>query len=336
MTSSNHIIQIYPNHIIQVNSYSKIKIDYYTVYDNEYHIIFLIQNNFISMSKANKIIIKIPKHKLQTMKKQERQKNDENHSSSSSSISISTTQALTISKTDQDLYLKDFATMKTTMQMLLNRVSSLEDELKEVKKHVYTRKKKIPFMEWLRENIHPQKQFKNWVLDTNLTEKDMLYVCENGIINGLLMVLRKVFPLDTLDEHPIRAFKQKQGVFFVYMKSQNKEQTEKEQDKSPTQEQKQITNIENMSWKQASLEDDIAWMLDILCMDLQRLYLSWREKHVDAILNGDKYYETKDMDYRLVLTSRPPKAILAEKIRPKLFNYLQYNLKEIVKMEFTY
>lgn len=220
---------------------------------------------------------------------------------------------VTLSKTDYDMYVNDMYSMKQTITVLLEKVNNLEDELREMKTIVQKKKQKIPLFDWLRENVNPPNTFKKWVLDIKLTESDMLYVCENNIMIGLNTILRKIFPLDNLDIHPIRAFKQKRSVFYIY--AQNEEG--------------------NNEWKQMKIQE-LAWLIDIICMDLQQLYLDWREKNIKQIMSGDMYYENKDADYRMKLTSRPSNLILSEKIRPKLYNYLQYNLKDIIQLEFVF
>jgi len=213
-----------------------------------------------------------------------------------------------ISSMDIEAYTSNMTFMKNTIALLVNKVEKLENELSEVKKRVFVQRKKIPVLGWLQENAKPSNSFVGWINEFDINEKDMIYMCEHKPVKGLINIFMRMFPLDTMNSHPIRTFNQKKNVFYIYRKDK--------------------------VWVTLS-QELFERTIHTICIYVQGKYIEWCDTHAEAIKNDPEMYET-NQKYLENLMHRPSNSVLVEKIKGRLYEYLKYSLREIIKYEFDF
>lgn len=207
---------------------------------------------------------------------------------------------------------KDKATIKqlySVIKTLLSRVETLEDKYKNLHKYVENVKKKINIIDWLTENRTPNIEFHNWISSIILTKEHMNIVIKHDYLNGVGYILQQFLPLEHVDKLPICCFQQKKHVFFVY---------------------------QNKKWEQIN-DEQMLLILQHIDRNLVRLFQVWREEHQYKIETDHSFYMNVMMNnFNKIIGQKYTRERQISAIKTSIYQYLKYNLKNIIQYEFTF
>jgi hypothetical protein len=99
------------------------------------------------------------------------------------------------------------------IQELVNKQDKMEQELKNLRKYTDKVKRKVDVVEWLNSNSCPS-EFNSFRDLIKINRKELQYIFENGIINGIFNILQNNLPVET--DNPIKAFNHKVGTLYVF------------------------------------------------------------------------------------------------------------------------
>ncbi len=71
-----------------------------------------------------------------------------------------------------------------------NRLIKLEKELNKLKKYDYYQKKKISVIDYLNSKYKPNYSYEEWEKNITITQDDLNYIFEHGIIKGTVLLLK--------------------------------------------------------------------------------------------------------------------------------------------------
>jgi len=90
----------------------------------------------------------------------------------------------------------------------------LEEKVIKLTKHIDI-KKRVPIKEWLETNYKKVITFESFMLNKTITVEDYNYLCKNGYVEGMIMILKNLFPQSLCSQLPIKAFNQKDNTLFI-------------------------------------------------------------------------------------------------------------------------
>ena len=92
---------------------------------------------------------------------------------------------------------------------------ALEEKVEELSKYVTIKKKCLDIKEWLNQNYSDVQSFDSFMSKKTINGSDYKYVCKYDYLEGISMILKRMFPLESESSLPLRAFVQKDNTFFV-------------------------------------------------------------------------------------------------------------------------
>ncbi len=98
------------------------------------------------------------------------------------------------------------------IQELVKKQNKMEEEIKSLRKYSLKGPPKVDIDRWL-EDFKPS-DFNTWTDCIKINEKELNYIFENGILNGIFNILKNNLPLEF--DNPIKAFEHKAGSLFVF------------------------------------------------------------------------------------------------------------------------
>jgi hypothetical protein len=195
------------------------------------------------------------------------------------------------------------------IQTLVEKCNRLENEVAICKKYIKQTKKKISIIDWLNQHYVLQTNYDEWKQTININSENIKYIFQYGYIDGVLMILQNLLPIDKVDEHVIKCFDQKQGIFFYY---------------------------NNGTW---SLMNNQVFqqLLVYINIELTREFdEGWVEPNKEKIftekLYSDMYYNYE----KKIQGDNKTNEQLIRGIKSRLYTYLKCNLKNIIEYEFTF
>lgn len=201
------------------------------------------------------------------------------------------------------------AVMFQMIQTLVEKCNKLENEVETCKKYINQTKKKISILEWLNSHYSLETNYSEWKQKIKINGDNMKYIFTYGYIDGVLMILQNMLPLDKVDEHVIKCFDQKQGIFFYYNQG-----TWNVMDNKIFQTLLVYINIE------LTREFDEGWVEPN------------KEKILTEKIYNDMYYKYE----KRIQGDNKTNEQLIRGIKSKLYQYLKCNLKNIIEYEFTF
>lgn len=186
-------------------------------------------------------------------------------------------------------------------ETLEKRVQTLEGQNRRIQKH-------IRIEEWLDANVKPEKHFLEWVASFEVSRTQTEYVFENDFILGTLHTLQSMFPIETREQHPIRCFQHKQGVFYIY--------------------------DEDASWK--VMQQHTFEKMFMLCIQkFLKWFYVWKDENIEKIENDEEYHDKYVLYMRRVMGTTKKDELNHRLVRTKLFHYLKSSIKQLIEYEYT-
>ena len=116
---------------------------------------------------------------------------------------------------ETDAYVPDSRKLYEMILALAVKNKALEERVEELTKCAAVKKKKLHVKEWLDQNYSGTQTFDTFVLSKSITDDDYKDMCKYDYVEGISIILKKMFPLDTGSPLPIQAFGQKDNTLFV-------------------------------------------------------------------------------------------------------------------------
>ena len=91
----------------------------------------------------------------------------------------------------------------------------LEEKIDAITKCVDVKPKRVHAKEWLNQNYCEVQTFDSFMSKKTITACDYTAVCKYDYIEGIIMILKKMFPIELETSLPLKAFGQKENTLFV-------------------------------------------------------------------------------------------------------------------------
>jgi len=193
------------------------------------------------------------------------------------------------------------------VQVLLKKVTKLENTVAVQKKWICKQKKKLNLMDWLNGNCTPRQDYITWARNVEFTRRDLHLFFDHNFVGGMYRVLEKNLSLNDGHLLPIRAFDQKLNTLFAYSEGQ---------------------------WRQID-QDEFRVVIGTLYNELKRVFHMYRLENA-SMIDNPVTNETYLNNLRKVMGGPYEYDVSISKISCKLYNHLKLNLKKIVEYEFTF
>lgn len=209
---------------------------------------------------------------------------------------------------DDDDVIADIPDSRKLYEMVIAlavKNKALEEKMEELSKYVSVKKKRLNVKEWLDQNCSNIRSFASFMSKKTITTDDYKDVCKYDYLEGIIMILKKMFPLDSDNSIPIRAFDQKDNTLFV-----------KNDDGWNTMSTIELEGIISSIGKQ-----------------LMKMFVVWQEANKHR-LSQDSYTEEYMDTLQKMIGSNFNNDIVVVKIKRSLYKHLKTNLKNVIQNEF--
>lgn len=200
------------------------------------------------------------------------------------------------------------------VQELTLKMIKMEEKMGEMQKWVDKKKKKLNVITWLNSSVVPTIGFLEWVKSTLVVKQEHF---ENLMENSLFHTVQQVFEHNLCEKsdfiYPIRAFSQKQGIFYI---------CEKKEDGSP-------------EWKQLVLTDMVIILKTIQTRMIKEL-AKWKAENQSKFDDNDKISELFNKAVIKLMNISFTQDATMSRIKNGLYNYLKMDLKTMIECEFEF
>ena len=198
--------------------------------------------------------------------------------------------------------------MWLALQTALKKIEKLEKKIESQQRWITRQRKKVCVIDWLNENCKPNIIFTNWYKNLEITSEDLNLIFKHDFIMGINYILQKKLPIKSEKNFPIRSFQQKIGELFTF---------------------------NGESWELLDI-DEFSRMIDFIHKKIHSVFVHWNKLQQKRIDYGNNVDETYYKNISKVMGGRYSREETLRKIKIKIYNYLKFNLKNIVQYEFTF
>ena len=92
---------------------------------------------------------------------------------------------------------------------------ALEEKIDAITKCMDVKKKQVPVKEWLDQKYCGVQTFDSFMSKKTITSCEYAAVCKYDYVEGIIMILKKMFPIELASSLPLKAFDQKENTLFV-------------------------------------------------------------------------------------------------------------------------
>jgi hypothetical protein len=204
------------------------------------------------------------------------------------------------------------------VQELAFKYEKLQGEYDVLSKWVGQKKRLMNVVDWLKMNLKLDITFLDWLSQIKLTHTHLEYVFKFDYIEGINYILQDICSV-TNEQLPIKAFTQKENIFFVYMKNEINE-INAISDKTDKTE-----NNATHHWEQITKEH-FNKLIGIISKGIINLFKDWQDANIDK-MTDDAFSTLYVENLKKVMGGSMPMEIQNNKIRNKFFKYYKVNLK---------
>ena len=197
--------------------------------------------------------------------------------------------------------------LQRSVEQLTKRVEKIEDENIKLKKWISREKKKVSIPQWLLNNWEPRTDYLIWQQNIVLTQKDLENVFKYGFATGAFYIMQRYLPLGLHKSFPIIGFKQRGMVFYIYLENK---------------------------WRPMEKHE-----LEALVRQINsRLFASFTEweNSNPGIMDHEEGRKLWNRNLKKILLLPEKQDGIIKKIRNRLFQYLQMDLKNVTEYEFSF
>jgi len=222
---------------------------------------------------------------------------------------LSDTKKFNLMLKDEEERIPSMEQMFYLLRNLIVKNDKLEHEVEKLKKYANITKKQINALDWLNDNIKVEIPYPVWCKNIELTRKHILNMFKYGYIEGIYQILEGVLPTVNTQQHPIKCFNQKTNIFYIY--------------------------VDDGGWKLMTI-DELNILVNIINGKVFKEFFKWKKENQERIDSDDSMYDEYTYNMRIVLGENKTNDQIIKSLKPKLYNYLKCDLKNIVKYEFTF
>lgn len=190
---------------------------------------------------------------------------------------------------------------------LAEKNQALEAKVEELTKWANIKKKRLHVKEWLDDHYTEVKSFDSVIASANLTDEQYDFVCRYDYIEGIIMIMKDIFPIDDEASLSIKAFDQKDNTFFV-----------KRDDGWAVLSTPELENV-----------------ISSIGKSVMTKFVEWQTKNRHR-LHEDSYTETYTSTLQKVIGGNYTKEQAFTRIRRGLYKHLKMNLKNVLQFEFMF
>lgn len=216
---------------------------------------------------------------------------------------------LTEGKKREDEDHVSFTPNETTIiiKKLLEKINNLENEMKNMKVWIDKQKRKCNIFDWLEKSYKPSSNLNDWVNNFKFNNSHLNLVLKYNYIEGMTLIFQKLFPIEESKDFPIKCFDQKNNIFFKY-----------ENDKWTCLQPKEFDNIVFKIQKA-----------------LIKMLKDWELKN-KHIVNDERKNEIYFQNIKKVMGGNLEELTTRRRLVNGIYEYLKFNLKEIVEYDFVF
>ena len=215
---------------------------------------------------------------------------------------------------DTELFenLPSFQEQYKLIQYLTLQVSKLQKEVDALKDTMLIKKRRL-IIDWLHSpaNYVPTYSFVEWTKLIHVDQDHLQFVFANGLAEGMKQCIHS--HLDRVSNAPVRAFTQKPGTLYLFVKDQETEVS---------------------SWKMATGEDLDRWM-DRLSHRFLQEFIKWQLENADLI-NSCETEKEKNLEYMQKINGvgKQSEDRRKSEIKKWLYVQLEKNIENLAGTEF--
>ena len=196
--------------------------------------------------------------------------------------------------------------LQRSVEQLTKRVEKLEDENTNLKKWISKEKKKVSVQQWLTDNWNPSTSYVTWQKNIQLSQRDLENVFKYGFAGGVSYIIQRQLPLAEHKTFPIVGFKKRGMVFYIY-----------NEDKWRVMENHELEGLARS-----------------INTKLFACFAEWERINPAIMAEPGRKQWNRNLKKILLLPEKLETTI--KKIRNRLFQYLQMDLKNITEYEFSF
>ena len=193
-----------------------------------------------------------------------------------------------------------------------NKYNKLEQKMEEMNKWVVQKKKKINMLEWLNTSVEPMYTFDilpSKIIVTDAIIEFLLNNSFNDTLNELFSTNLYVRE-ETTEVLPLFASGQKANTFYIYDKTDNKEE-----------------------WEELSKEKFIKF-LNIIQMKISVAFSEWKKTNKSKLSDDDALTILCDKALAKIMSPNFKQEAVSVKVKHMMYNKMKTDVKALVEYEF--
>ena len=189
---------------------------------------------------------------------------------------------------------------------LIKTNNKLRSDVKELKRWVQVKKKKIVVIDWLNENLKPNIDYKKFISELIITRKHLEYIFKTNYVEGIQEILQNHISNYEENNIPFKSFDQKDNTVYVYNTNQKWELL------SPT---------------------DFNTVISTISKGILAEFKKWQDENEHQLYTED-FSVTYIQNVKKVMGGDIPIEKLRNKIHKNLYKLLKLNLQSTIQYEF--
>lgn len=193
------------------------------------------------------------------------------------------------------------------LQNALIKIEKLEKKIESQDRWIKRQKQKMSIIDWLNKNHILDQTYDTWLNSIILNRRDLQLIFDHDFVGGISYIIQRYLPVKNQEKFPIRAFEQKLNTLFIF---------------------------NGKTWEMIDT-DTFDKIIDEFHKKIHKVFVIWN-KEQQEFMNYENVDESYYKNVMKVMGGKYSREDTLKKIKFKLFNYLKFNLKNIVQYEFTF
>lgn len=193
------------------------------------------------------------------------------------------------------------------LQNALIKIEKLEKKIESQDRWIKRQKQKMSIIDWLNKNHLLDQTCDTWLNSITLNRRDLQLIFDHDFVGGISYIIQRYLPVKNQEKFPIRAFEQKLNTLFIF---------------------------NGKTWEMIDT-DTFDKIIDEFHKKIHKVFVIWN-KEQQGFMNYENVDESYYKNVMKVMGGKYSREDTLKKIKFKLFNYLKFNLKNIVQYEFTF
>ena len=197
--------------------------------------------------------------------------------------------------------------MWMALQNALLKIEKLEKKIESQDRWIKRQRQKMSIIDWLNKKYFIKQSYNMWLDSIVLNRRDLQLIFDHDFVGGVSYIIQKYLPVENQEHFPIRAFEQKLNTLFVF---------------------------NGKTWEMIDT-DSFGKIIDQFHKKIHKVFVVWN-KQQQEFMNYENVDESYYKNVRKVMGGKYSREDTLNKIKHKLFNYLKFNLRNIIQYDFTF